>query len=190
MLHLVDLDAAFGETPQRALVERIVRRAAIPVQVGGGVRTLEDFLALRASGAARVVFGTAAAENPDVVSRALDEDGDRVVVGVDVKDGRVAVRGWTEGTGANPLDLGQKWAAAGVGSFVYTEVERDGVMGDLSATASFARATGGKVIASGGVGSLDHLRALKSIASRESKESSWAARCTRRHSPWPKHKAS
>ena len=87
-----------------------------------------------------------------------------MVVGVDVKDGRVAVRGWTEGTGANPLDLGQKWAAAGVGSFVYTEVERDGVMGDLSATASFARATGGKVIASGGVGSLDHLRALKSIA--------------------------
>jgi phosphoribosylformimino-5-aminoimidazole carboxamide ribotide isomerase len=168
MLHLVDLDAAFGETPQRALVERIVRRAAIPVQVGGGVRTLEDFLALRASGAARVVFGTAAAENPDVVSRAFDKDGDRVVVGVDVdvKDGRVAVRGWTEGAGANPLDLGRKWAAAGVGSFVYTEVERDGVMGgvDLSATASFARATGGKVIASGGVGSLDHLRALKSIA--------------------------
>jgi len=69
MLHLADLDAAFGETPQRALVERIVRRAAIPVQVGGGVRTLEDFLTLRASGAARVVFGTAAAENPDVVSR-------------------------------------------------------------------------------------------------------------------------
>jgi phosphoribosylformimino-5-aminoimidazole carboxamide ribotide isomerase len=167
MLHLVDLDAAFGETPQRAIVERIVRRAAIPVQVGGGVRTLEDFLALRGAGAARVVFGTAAAENPDVVSRALDEDGDGVVVGVDVKDGRVAVRGWTEGTGANPLDLGRKWATAGVGSFVYTEVARDGVMNgvDLSATASFARATGGKVIASGGVGSLDHLRALKSIAS-------------------------
>ncbi len=166
MLHLVDLDAAFGEPPQRALVERIVRRAAIPVQVGGGVRTLEDFLALRAAGAARVVFGTAAAENPDVVSRALDDDGDRVVVGVDVKDGRVAVRGWTEGNGANPLELGRKWAAAGVRSFVYTEVERDGVMTgvDLPATASFARATGGKVIASGGVGSLDHLRALKSIA--------------------------
>ncbi len=165
MIHLVDLDAAFGEPPQRALVEKIVRRAAIPVQVGGGVRTLEDFLALRAAGAARIVFGTAAAENPDVVYRALEEDSDRVVVGMDVRDGKVAVRGWTEATGANPIDLGKKWAAAGVGSFVYTEVARDGVMSgvDLSATASFARATGGKVIASGGVGSLDHLRALKSI---------------------------
>jgi phosphoribosylformimino-5-aminoimidazole carboxamide ribotide isomerase len=165
MIHVVDLDAAFGEVPQRSLVERIVRRVAIPVQVGGGVRTRDDFLALREAGAARVVFGTAAAEEPEVVARCLEEDEEGVVVGVDVKDGRVAVRGWTEGAGADPLELGKRWAAAGVRSFVYTEVARDGVMTgvDLRATAGFARATGGKVIASGGVGSLDHLRELKAL---------------------------
>jgi phosphoribosylformimino-5-aminoimidazole carboxamide ribotide isomerase len=90
-----------------------------------------------------------------------------VVVGVDVKEGRVAVRGWTEGYAASPPAFGKKWAAAGVRSFVYTEISRDGVMTgvDLEATEGFARATGGKVIASGGVGSLDHLRALETIAS-------------------------
>jgi phosphoribosylformimino-5-aminoimidazole carboxamide ribotide isomerase len=167
MLHVVDLDAAFGEPPQRALVERIVRRVSIPVQVGGGIRTLEDFLGLRDSGAARLVFGTVAAEKPEIVTRALEEDRDKVVIGVDVKHGRVAVRGWTEGAGTDPLDLGRKWAAEGVSGFVYTEVARDGVMTgvDLEATAGFARAVGGRVIASGGVGSLDHLRALKTIAS-------------------------
>jgi len=175
MLHVVDLDAAFGEPAQRALVARIVRRVAIPVQVGGGIRTLDDFLQLRDAGAARVVFGTAAAENPEIVARALEEDRDKVVVGVDVKNGKVAVRGWTEGTPADPIELGRRWAAAGVGSFVYTEVARDGVMSgiDLEATARFARATGGMgangatkgVIASGGVGSLEHLRELKAIAS-------------------------
>ena len=104
--------------------------------------------------------------NPDVVSRALEEHGDRVVVGVDVKNGGIAVRGWTEGAAADPLELGRRWAAAGVRSFVYTEVSRDGVMTgiDLKATSAFARATGGNVIASGGVGSLDHLRLLKTVA--------------------------
>jgi phosphoribosylformimino-5-aminoimidazole carboxamide ribotide isomerase len=173
MLHVVDLDAAFGEPTQRALVVRIVRRVAIPVQVGGGIRTLDDFLRLRDAGAARVVFGTAAAENPEIVARAIEEDRDKVVVGVDVKNGNVAVRGWTEGTPADPIELGRRWAAAGVRSFVYTEVARDGVMSgiDLESTARFARATGangargGRVIASGGIGSLDHLRELKAIAS-------------------------
>jgi phosphoribosylformimino-5-aminoimidazole carboxamide ribotide isomerase len=165
MLHVVDLDAAFGEPPQRALVERIVRRISIAVQVGGGIRTLEDFLRLRDAGAARLVFGTVAAESPGIVIRALEEDRDKVVIGVDVKGGKVAVRGWTE-AGANPLDLGRKWAAEGVAGFVYTEVARDGVMTgvDLEATARFARAAGGRVIASGGVGSLDDLRALTAIA--------------------------
>lgn len=167
MLHVVDLDAAFGEPPQRPLVERIVRRVAIPVQVGGGVRTLEDFRALRGAGAARVVFGTSAVENPQAVERALAEDRDEVVVGVDVKGGEVAVRGWTEGSRLDPLEVGRRWAGAGVRSFVYTEISRDGVMTgvDLESTARFARATRGSVVASGGVGSLDDLRDLKKIAS-------------------------
>jgi phosphoribosylformimino-5-aminoimidazole carboxamide ribotide isomerase len=169
MLHVVDLDAAFGEAPQRGLVERIVRRVAIPVQVGGGVRTLADFQRLRRAGASRVVFGTAAAKTPDVVASALEEDAESVVIGVDVRNGEVAVRGWTEGSGDDPRILGTKWASLGVRRFVYTEVSRDGAMSglDLESTASFARAVGGGVLASGGVGSLDHLEPLKAVAGIE-----------------------
>jgi phosphoribosylformimino-5-aminoimidazole carboxamide ribotide isomerase len=167
LLHVVDLDAALGEVPQRALLERIVRGLGIPVQVGGGVRSFEDFIALRDAGASRVVFGTAAARTPEVVERALAEDPEKVVIGVDVKNGTVAIRGWTESAGLDPVDFGRRWGARGVGGFVYTEVSRDGVMSgvDLEATAAFARACGGRVIASGGVGSLDHLRELATIAS-------------------------
>jgi phosphoribosylformimino-5-aminoimidazole carboxamide ribotide isomerase len=169
MLHVVDLDAAFGEASQRDLVERIVRRVGIPVQVGGGVRTLEDFQRLRGAGASRIVFGTAAARTPRVVSSALEEDAESVVVGIDVKDGEVSVRGWTEGSGEDPRILGAKWASLGVRRFVYTEVSRDGAMNgiDFGATASFARAVGGGVVASGGVGSLDHLEELKTVAGIE-----------------------
>jgi phosphoribosylformimino-5-aminoimidazole carboxamide ribotide isomerase len=167
LLHVVDLDAAFGETDQRDTIGRIARAVSIPVQVGGGIRTIEDFAYLRGAGAARIVFGTAAVERPDVVERAVAEDAEAVVVGVDVKDGRVAVRGWTESDDrTGPLDFGRRWADAGVESFVYTEVSRDGTLegADRAGTESFARASGGKVLASGGVGSLEHLRELRALA--------------------------
>jgi phosphoribosylformimino-5-aminoimidazole carboxamide ribotide isomerase len=165
-LHVVDLDAAFGESSQQEIVDAIVRSVAVPVQVGGGVRSVSDFLRLRNAGAARVVFGTVAVESPEVVERALAQDRDAVVVGVDVKGGSTAVRGWTASGGVDPLELGRRWAASGVPRFVYTETSRDGVMQglDLEATEAFARAVDGKVIASGGVGTLRHLGQLKALA--------------------------
>ncbi|MGH9321486.1 MAG: 1-(5-phosphoribosyl)-5-[(5-phosphoribosylamino)methylideneamino]imidazole-4-carboxamide isomerase [Vicinamibacteria bacterium] len=167
MLHVVDLDAAFGEPNQRELLKQILRSVSIPVQVGGGVRSHEDFLELRDAGARRIVFGTLAAERPAaVVERALASDAEAVVVGVDVKEGRVAVRGWAERAGDDPIELGRRLRRSGARSFVYTEVGRDGVMEglDLEATERFARAVGGNVIASGGVGSLAHLEASRTLA--------------------------
>jgi phosphoribosylformimino-5-aminoimidazole carboxamide ribotide isomerase len=167
LLHVVDLDAAFGEPPQRETIAGIARSVRVPVQVGGGIRTFEDFAALRAAGAARLVFGTAAVERPEAVERALAEDQGAVVVGIDVKDGRVAVRGWTASDSSrSPLELGKRWSEAGVASFVYTEVSRDGTLEgvDSEATERFARACGGRVLASGGVGKIDHLRALRALA--------------------------
>ncbi len=165
-LHVVDLDAAFGEPSQRALVGAIVSAVEIPVQVGGGVRSVADFRRLRDAGAARIVFGTVAIESPDVVEAALGEDREAVVVGVDVKDGRIAVRGWTKSGGVEPVDLGRKWASSGVSRFVYTEISRDGAMEglDLERTGAFARAVEKPVVASGGVGTLDDLRALRALA--------------------------
>lgn len=165
-LHVVDLDAAFGERPQRELVGAIVRSVEVPVQVGGGVRSVGDFVRLRDTGASRVVFGTVAIERPDVVEEALAQDREAVVLGVDVKGGRVALRGWTESDGTDPLELGRSWASAGVRRFVYTEVSRDGAMDgiDLEATGAFAREVKQPVVASGGVGTLGHLRALRRLS--------------------------
>lgn len=162
-LHVVDLDAAFGGTPQRALIGRIVRAVDVPVQVGGGIRTVDDFRELTELGAARLVFGTVAAERPEVVLAALEIAPEKVVVGVDVRDGRVAVRGWTESVREEPNAFGERWRTKGVDRFVFTDVGRDGVMDGLNveATVAFARASGGRVTASGGIGALDHLRALR-----------------------------
>lgn len=167
-LHVVDLDAAFGEASQTKILDAIVRSVRIPVQVGGGVRSVVDFRRLRDAGAARVVFGTVAVESPEIVERVLarDEDREAVVVGIDVKGGRIAVRGWTESGGVDPLALGRVWAARGVARFVYTEISRDGAMEgiDLDATAAFAREVQRPVIASGGVGTLEHLIAVRKLA--------------------------
>lgn len=164
-LHVVDLDAAFGEGRQRELVTKIVRTVDIPVQLGGGVRSYEDFAELDAMGASGIVFGTAAVEKPDVVEQALLRAEGKVVLGVDVKAGRLAVRGWTHTAAEAPGAFGDRWRARGVRRFVFTDVSRDGARAgvNVEATAAFARAMGGGVVASGGVGTLEHLRALRDL---------------------------
>jgi len=164
LLHVVDLDAAFQpDHGNRPAIARIVKAVGIPVQVGGGVRSRADFDRLLETGAARVVFGTAAVENPSVVREALGIAPQAVVVGVDVRDGKVAVRGWQEDSAQGPVELGKRWVEEGVDTFIYTDISRDGVLTgpNVAAVRRFARETKARVVASGGIGSLEDLRRLR-----------------------------
>lgn len=167
-LHVVDLDAAFGEPRQLALIGRIVLACApLPVQVGGGIRDPDAAQATLDAGAARVIFGTAAVERPALAGEAAARfGGERVAVGVDVKDGRAAVRGWTASTGPTAQELSAQLAALGVRWLVVTAVSQDGTLGgfDVGLLRAVAEAAPtSKLVASGGAGSLDHLRALRGV---------------------------
>jgi phosphoribosylformimino-5-aminoimidazole carboxamide ribotide isomerase len=158
-LHIVDLDAAFGEVPQRTLLERLVGEAGVPIQIGGGARDA----ALLDAGAARVVLGTAAIREPELVERLCRAHPGRIVVAVDARDGRVSVSGWTETTQVSAEELGGRAAAWGAARILYTDIARDGMREgpNLAATLRLQAAVGGTpVIASGGIGALDDLRAL------------------------------
>jgi phosphoribosylformimino-5-aminoimidazole carboxamide ribotide isomerase len=166
-LHVVDLDAAFGEVRQTSTLARIVAAAApVPVQVGGGIRTLADIAGTLEAGAARVILGTAAVERPDLAGEAVRRFGaERIVCGIDVKDGRVATRGWTESAGPGAARLAAALADLGVRWLVVTAVARDGTLQgfDLALLREVASAAPlANLIASGGAGSLDDLRALAS----------------------------
>lgn len=167
-LHVVDLDAAFGDGGNRPTLERLLGAVRIPVQVGGGVRKIDDFLWCVDCGASRVIFGTAAVERPPEVRRALELAAEKVVLGVDVRNGRVATRGWEVDSPRIPVDFAREWMREGVATFVYTDVRRDGSLEgpNVDAVARFASETGARVIASGGVGTLDDLRRLRAVESQ------------------------
>jgi len=162
-LHLVDLDGAFGEARQAALIAEIVKASPLPVQVGGGIRdraTLETVFGL---GAAFAVLGTAAIRSPKFVEEACSAYPGKVIVAVDARHGIVSVDGWTEDGGITAIELGRRaegWHAA---ALLYTDVDRDGMVGgpNVDATVALARSVDCPVIASGGVGSLDDLRRLR-----------------------------
>lgn len=161
-LHVVDLDAAFtGEPRNRHLIERIVAATGCRVQASGGVRTLEDVEASVAYGAERVVIGTMALTEPDLVQQALEAVGPRIAVGLDARGSVLQARGWTEEAG-DLFDALERFTAMGVPRFVYTDVARDGMLEgpNLDMLQRVAEATTAQVTASGGVGSLDDLRAL------------------------------
>lgn len=168
IVHVVDLDAAFGERRQLGLIEGIAKATApVPIQVGGGIRDLAAARETLALGAARVILGTAAVERPRLAGEAVAELGaDRVAVGIDVKDGRAAVRGWTEATGPRAGELAAALSREGVRWLVVTAVARDGTLGgfDLAILREVAAAApGARIVASGGAGTLDHLRALAGL---------------------------
>jgi phosphoribosylformimino-5-aminoimidazole carboxamide ribotide isomerase len=168
-IHVVDLDAALeNRESNRSAIHAILESVSIPVQVGGGVRSIEEFRRLIDAGVARVVFGTAAVEEPTLVMKALESDPDKVVVGVDVRRGRVSIRGWKNDSSENPLEFGKRWAGAGASSFVYTDIHRDGSLEgpNFEATGVFAEAVGGGVVASGGIGSLKDLERLFELESK------------------------
>jgi phosphoribosylformimino-5-aminoimidazole carboxamide ribotide isomerase len=165
-LHVVDLDGAREGSPANlGHLRRIAAELGIPVQYGGGLRSLGSVRDAVEAGAERVVLGTAAHADPDFLERALADFGERVAVAIDVREGRVAVAGWTEETDAAPEDVIGRMESAGVERFVYTNVARDGMLGgpDLDEARRVGAAVGGSFVISGGISSLDDLRALRSL---------------------------
>ncbi len=163
-LHVVDLDAAFsGKFSNREAVADILKAVSIPVQLGGGVRTMEDIDIRLKLGVWRVIIGTAAFEDPGLVEKAAAKYPGRIVVGIDVKNGKVAIRGWANETPADALSLALKMKKLGVKTIIYTDVARDGMLTgpNIEGVAGMARNTGIEIIASGGMSSLDDLYKLK-----------------------------
>ncbi|MFC3630418.1 1-(5-phosphoribosyl)-5-[(5-phosphoribosylamino)methylideneamino]imidazole-4-carboxamide isomerase [Paracoccus angustae] len=162
-LHLVDLNGAFAGRPvNAAAVEAILAAIDIPAQLGGGIRDLATIEGWLEKGLSRVILGTVAVENPDLVRQAAVRFPGRIAVGIDARAGRVATRGWATETEVTATDLARRFEDAGVAAIIYTDIDRDGAMQgpNIAATEALARAVGIPVIASGGVSSLDDLRAL------------------------------
>ena len=166
-LHIVDLDAAFsGKQTNLELVSRMAGAVRIPVQMGGGVRDEKSIERALAAGVSRVVIGTRAAAGDDFIERAVSRfGGDKIAVGIDARDGMVAVKGWTETTGVSALDLGRQAAAAGVAAIIYTDIATDGMLQgpNLATTSEMVRSVSAGIIASGGVSSADDLARLARI---------------------------
>ncbi|MFK7751466.1 MAG: 1-(5-phosphoribosyl)-5-[(5-phosphoribosylamino)methylideneamino]imidazole-4-carboxamide isomerase [Sedimentitalea sp.] len=164
-LHLVDLNGAFAGTPINAApVEAILAACKVPAQLGGGIRDMATIDRWLDKGLARVILGTVAVENPDLVREAARLFPGQVAVGIDARDGRVATKGWATETDVDSTDLARSFEDAGVAALIYTDINRDGAMQgpNVDATAALARAVSIPVIASGGVSSLTDLQALKS----------------------------
>lgn len=163
-LHVVDLDGAFeGKGRNLPLVAEIVRETGLPVELGGGIRTMEDIEARLTLGVARVILGTVALTDPDLVRRACARYPGRIACGIDAKDGRVAVRGWVEASDVDPVDLALRMKDAGVLDVIYTDIRRDGMQTgpNVEATAELVRRTDLRVIGSGGVGKIQDLYDLR-----------------------------
>ena len=163
-LHLVDLNGAFaGEPVNAAPVEAILKACPVPAQLGGGIRDMKTIERWIDRGLARVILGTVAVENPDLVREAAREFPGKVAVGLDARNGFVATKGWATETEIQVTDLAKLFEDAGISAIIYTDILRDGAMKgpNITATEDLARAVNIPVIASGGVSSMDDLSALK-----------------------------
>lgn len=162
-LHMVNLDGAFADQNANGSILEQVAKLGVPVQFGGGLRTLDDMQRAIDQGASRIVLGTVAVQQPEVVIEAVNCWGaERVCVGLDARDGKVTTHGWQTVADVTPAELGRAMAGQGVRHALYTDVSRDGALTgvNVESTADLARQTGLQVIASGGVGSLEDIRAL------------------------------
>ena len=162
-LHVVDLNGAFAGKPVNGhAVEAILSAVKMPVQLGGGIRDLATIESWLAKGIARVILGTIAVRDPALVKAACKAFPGRVAVGIDAKGGKVAVEGWAEASTLSAIELARRFADAGVSAIIYTDIERDGILKGLNlpATAELADATTIPVIASGGLASIDDVKAL------------------------------
>jgi phosphoribosylformimino-5-aminoimidazole carboxamide ribotide isomerase len=162
-LHLVDLDGAFsGESAHLDIAKSIFRALKIPVQFGGGLRSADQIATILDLGAERAIIGTAAVENPDIVEEAVKRYPAAIVVGIDARQGNVVLRGWVEKTVIRAVDLARRMKDAGVPRIIYTDVARDGMLRGVNfdETENLCRKGGIRVIASGGVSSVDDVRTL------------------------------
>jgi len=170
-LHVVDLDGAFeGDSKNLHQVRRICAAVGDPVTVelGGGLRSLEQMERAFGCGVSRVILGTAILADPELLERALERFGaERIVVGIDARDGRAAIRGWEEETGAPALEVARSAEAAGAARLIYTDIAVDGMLAgpNIKAIELMVRACGMKVIASGGISTLEHVRAVCELES-------------------------
>lgn len=170
MLHIVDLDAAFSDraSPNHRLLREILQTIEIPVQFGGGLRSIEDVRRAIEVGVRRVVIGTLAVESPEVLEELVRSfGGDHIAVGIDAKDGEVMVRGWEQNGKMCAVELARGVAEAGVERIIYTDVSRDGMLSgvNIEQTLAVARESGLKVTASGGVSSLEDIKRLRQLSS-------------------------
>ena len=162
-LHIVDLDGAFAGKPVNAApVDRILESVSIPVQLGGGIRNTATVEAWLEKGVTRVIIGTAAVRDPPFVKQAARDYPGQVAVGLDARDGKIAVEGWADTSELSALDIAKRFEDAGVAAIVYTDISRDGLLKglNLDATVALAEAISIPVIASGGLASLDDIKAL------------------------------
>lgn len=163
-LHVVNLDGALGEAPLALDTLRLLAKVGLPIQFGGGMRSLADVSAALEAGAARVILGTIAVQNPDIAAEAVRRFGpEAITVALDAKGNQVATHGWQQVSAWTPADLGKRFKAGGVKHALYTDVGRDGDLSgvNIEATARLAQETGLDVIASGGVASLADLVGLR-----------------------------
>ncbi len=164
-IHLVDLNGAFAGAPVNgAAVEAILGACGVPAQLGGGIRDMATIETWLDKGLARVILGTVAVEQPELVRQAARAFPGQVAVGIDARGGKVATKGWATETDVDATELAKSFEDAGVAAIIYTDINRDGAMGgpNVEATAALARAVSIPIIASGGVSSLEDLTALKS----------------------------
>ena len=163
-LHVVDLDGALAGEPQNMdAIKRILQAVKIPVEVGGGIRSMESIDRLLSIGVSRVILGSVAVHKEELVQEACSAYGNRIVVGIDAKKGIVATDGWEKSGGISAVELAKKLGTFGLETIIYTDISRDGTLSgvNVTETAHLARASGIKVIASGGVKSISDIEGLK-----------------------------
>jgi phosphoribosylformimino-5-aminoimidazole carboxamide ribotide isomerase len=165
-LHIVDLDgAASGEILNLEIIRNIAGAMLIPVQLGGGIRRLETVEALLKAGIERVILGTAAVEDPHLITEACRRYRESIIVGIDARDGLIATHGWVKHTGLTALELAKSMVKIGVSRFIYTDIQRDGTLTEpnFSAIAEMIDTLGLPVIAAGGISTLNHLKMLQKL---------------------------
>lgn len=163
-IHVVDLDGARAGSPQNLpAIKNILDAVKIPIEVGGGIRTLDDMEKLLSLGVNRVILGSVAVENPALVREAVEKFGDKIVVGIDARGGFVAVHGWGTSSNVTVGKLAKEIVAAGVKTIIYTDIAKDGMLSGVNADAfaNLAKFSGAQIVASGGVKSIEDIRALK-----------------------------